>query len=363
LAGIVGVPWQDIATSASLEGDGLEYLDAEELDREGRWDLILGNPSENVPPNDPHMRESIAPRSGTNPLLGIPIAPATSQNPDENPINGHEQNVPLLDDLQYACTFELPTPRDCAMAGTYDCNANEQANNRSLCEYPNGPNTEGIQLRAKAYPGLRHLEVLKAVGDNGVVASICPKNTAPAAGLEPATDPSYGYNPAVASLLTALTARLGQCLPRELAPNTDEGSEEFGQVPCRLIEALPNRGEACGCDATKGRVPVDSADLRRSVHEELEGLSHCGRDTDVACDSYCLCEVEQLRGAELAACQAGSNPPELYGYCYIDEAKGIGNPELVSECPETQRRLLHWVGEGLPANGATMLMACFGAAL
>jgi hypothetical protein len=364
LAGIVGVPWQDIATQASLEGDGLAYLDAEGLAREGRWDLILGNPQGNVPPADPHMRESITPRSGTNPLLGIPIAPATSQNPEENPINGHEQNVPGNNDLQYACTFALPTPRDCSGAtGSCDCNALDQANNRPLCDYPNGPNTDGIQHSAKAYPGLRHLEVLKGVGENGVVASICPKNTAPAPGLLPATDPSYGYNPAVASLLALVSQRLGQCLPRELTPDTDQASETFGQVPCSAVEAVPSLGQACACDAATGRMPLDSSDLRRSVHEELEALARCGGNTRVACDSYCLCEVEQLKGPELAACQAGSNDPELYGYCYIDEAKGIGNPELVRQCPETERRLLHWVGEGLPANGALMLMACFGATL
>jgi hypothetical protein len=366
LAGILGVPWQDIATEQSLQGRGLEYLDAAELSAAGRWDLILGDRSKNLAPSDPHMHESIAPRTGANPLLGIPIAPATSTNSEENPINGHEQNVPGFDDLQYACTFRLPMARDCAVENSdaCDCNANEQVNNRPLCDFPNGPNTDGLQRYAKAYPGLRHLEVLKGVGNNGIVASICPKNTAPEAGLEPATDPSYGYNPAVASILEIFRERLGgQCLPRKLAPDADRASATFGQVPCSVVEAVPDVDGACGCDATQGRKDIESVDLRQAVRVELEANRLCGGDTSVNCNSFCLCEVKQLEGADLTACQAGSKDPNRYGYCYVDADQGIGDPALVSQCPATQKRLLRWTGEGLPANGSSMMMACLGAPL
>lgn len=364
LAGIVGVPWQDIATDASREGQRLEYLRAGELASSGRWDLILGNAAQNRPPSDPHMQESMNPRTGTNPLLGIPIAPATSQNPQENAINGHEQNVPLFDDLQYACTFKLPTPRNCDATNgdACDCNANEQGNNRSLCSYPNGPNTDGVQLYAKAYPGLRHLEVLKGVGENAIVASICPKNTEPAAGLRPETDPSYGYNPAVASILDIFRERLGgQCLPRKLDIETNQNSERFGQVPCNVIEAVPSNGGECSCDESKGRKALASADLREGARDGLRDNLQCGEDTGVDCSSYCLCEVEQLTGADGAACQSGATGADLYGYCYIDLEEGIGNPELVASCEANKKRVLHWTGEGLPAKGSTMLMACLGA--
>jgi hypothetical protein len=366
LAGILGVPWQDIATDESRQGRGLEYLDAAELEAAGRWDVILGDRSKNQAPTDPHMIESIGPRTGTHPFLGIPIAPATSTNPEENPINGHEQNVPAFDDLQYACTFKLPTPRDCAVESSdaCDCNASEQVHNRPLCDFPNGPGTDGLQRYAKAYPGLRHLEVLKGVGDNGIVASICPKNTEPEPGVERAADPSYGYNPAVASILEIFRERLGgQCLPRELEPNTDPTSEEFGQVPCSVVEAVPDDDGQCGCDPARGRSDVESVDLRKAVREELAANEVCGGKTDVSCASFCLCEVAQLEGAALQACQAGSRDPDLFGYCYVDADKGIGNPDLVAQCKGTQRRLLRWVGEGLPANGSHMMMACRGAPL
>ncbi|HVR18341.1 MAG TPA: hypothetical protein VMS65_01550 [Polyangiaceae bacterium] len=363
LAGIVGVPWQDIATEGSRESNQLEYLSAAGLKAAGRWDLILGDARANEQPLDPHMRESVSPRSGTNPVLGVPIAPATSQNPTENPINGHEQNVPGFDDLQYACTFELPAPQPCNASNdlTCECNASDQVKNSSLCEYPNGPNTDGVQRFAKAYPGLRHLEVLKGVGDNAIVASICPKNVEPAPGLAPASDPSYGYNPAVASILDIIGDRIGnQCLPRRLEPDTNPESETFGKVPCNVIEAVHT--DACACDATKGRSPLKD-DLRAGAHDALRGQGDCGGDTGVDCNSYCLCEVEQLTGSQGEACLDGSKDPNLYGYCYVDAEQGLGNPELVATCEPNKKRVLRWVGEGLPANGSTMLMACLGAPL
>src|SRR5262249_6867046 len=58
LLGIVGVPWQDVATSDSLASDSLNYMTASELVQNGRWDVMLGDPTANVPPTDPFMIES-----------------------------------------------------------------------------------------------------------------------------------------------------------------------------------------------------------------------------------------------------------------------------------------------------------------
>ncbi|HTQ02502.1 MAG TPA: hypothetical protein VMI54_01555, partial [Polyangiaceae bacterium] len=227
LAGIVGVPWQDIATSDSLNGDGLTYLTAAELDKAGRWPMILGD--DTTPPSDPLMQESIAPRSGSNPVLNAPLAPPTAATL-ANPINGHESNIVGKDDLQYACIFPLPTPRQCDTANgdACDCTADDQPYERPLCDYPNGPNTDGVQRYAKAYPGLRELGVLQGVKDNGIVASICAKHTVPAAGLAEEADGSYGYNPAVSAMGDIIRQRLArECLPRPLTVQTDPTAPDF----------------------------------------------------------------------------------------------------------------------------------------
>ena len=66
---------------------------------------------------DPFMVETPAPRSGMNPITTDLIMPASSTSQTASPINGHEQNLPNQDDLQYACTFKLTTPKSCTLAG------------------------------------------------------------------------------------------------------------------------------------------------------------------------------------------------------------------------------------------------------
>ncbi len=365
LTGIVGVPWQDIASADSLSGPGLRYLTAHELKEQGRWSMILGDEHG---PSDPLMRESIAPRTGTHPLLGSPVSPPSATVESMNPINGHEQTVVGHDDLQYACTFELPTPRPCNAdnADSCDCMAIDRDYNRPLCNYAGGPGTDGVQVAAKAYPGLRELAVLRGMGENGIVASICPKHTEPALGLTPEEDDSYGYNPAIAAMTAIIKARLSaQCLPRPLPVERSPKAKDFGKVPCAVVEAVRSKGEACGCDASHARTPLGGSDeaLPGAVREQLRMEGHCGGATGVACADYCLCKLESLTGPALDACQHGSDDGETYGYCYVDPGQGIGDPALVAECPATKRRSLRFVGEGLPANGSVTFMACQGAAL
>ena len=359
LAGIVGVPWQDLSTEGSWTGNGLTYLNGEQLEKAGRWPLILG--TDTAPASDPLMHETVEPRDGSHPLLNFSLVPPDSALPD-NPVNGHEQKVPARDDLQFACTFTLPTPRVCSDSSC-DCNADERDKDSPLCTYPADPMAEGTQIAAKAYPGRRQLEVLRGLRENAITASICPKNTAPAAGLTEAADPAYGYNPAIAALLELMKARFpSQCLPRALDVESNPASPDFGRVPCAVVEAVPKRGGACSCDENRGRKALDQSErgVPGAVEERMRAEKVCGGDTGVACSDFCQCKIEPLAGEELAACQDGSEDQTLYGYCYVDPAKGIGNSELVKECPQTQQRILRFVGNGLPASGSVTFMACFG---
>jgi len=60
---------RSIADDASQKGAGLRYLSAEELSMNGRWQVIAGDPSQNLAPSDPFMVESVAPRSGDGIVL------------------------------------------------------------------------------------------------------------------------------------------------------------------------------------------------------------------------------------------------------------------------------------------------------
>ena len=92
----------------------------------------------------------------------------------------------------------LPEARDCATPGTYaGCDCEDSTNDNPLCEVNAATGLRTDQVRAKAYPGVRQLAVLKGLGDQGVVGSICPSQ------IEDASTPDYAYRPAIASILDA----------------------------------------------------------------------------------------------------------------------------------------------------------------
>ncbi len=377
LAGIVGVPWQDIARkNAAGKPDLVGGLDAEgkaaggfqnggELAINGTWAVILGDPSCDFAkpacrPKDPLMIESIQPRAGTNPVTGDALAPP-QQADGPNPINGHEWKISAKADMQYACIFPLvdptsgkPAPMDCALAApesNCDCKSLGNFDMKPLCTGETGQ----LQARAKAYPARRELGVLKALGDQGIVASICPAQL----GDTGAAD--FGYRPAVG----AIVERLGQgalgdqlCLPNALPVDS------AGRADCVIVEArrAADAG-SCGC----------AAPARRSLAPDdplLAAVKAIGAEP-----WNCFCAIEQAAGdpdaagrpKALAACQDA--PPELTptsggapvdGWCYIDAERSppLGNPEVVKKCPASEHRALRFSGTADAATGATLLIAC-----
>ncbi len=200
LSTITGVPWQLIATQDSLAPTApLALMTPAELIASGTWDKLV--PKGNTPPTDPHMVESPLPRPGL---------PGPSAGLLEDPMHGHEWDVAKAfgapqgpGDLQYACIFKLPEPRDCTSAiGGCDCVTAGPKGSSPLCQETNGAYSS-IQRYGKAYPGLRQLEVTRQLADRGIVGSICPKT------LEGSIrDSGFGYNPVFEPLLTRLRASL-----------------------------------------------------------------------------------------------------------------------------------------------------------
>ena len=137
----------------------------------------------------------------------IPIVAATSTDPQENPINGHEQLVMKNDDLQYACIFPLSKPRDCTTlnnANDCDCNAEDSIATARSASRPRAERPRTTQYFAKAYPGLRLLDVARQLDTQSAVASICPRNS-----LDVEED-DYGYYAALRALQARLAPRLVQ---------------------------------------------------------------------------------------------------------------------------------------------------------
>jgi hypothetical protein len=204
------------------------------------WVKILGKDPQSYDYSgiDPHMIESVQPRTG--------LPGPTSAN-GADPISGREwitdqngagKDLPV--DLQYACTFPI-APRKCSGGSNCDCSAtgipHEQVS--PVCD-----STDiNTQVRAKAYPTPRELLVAKLLQKQGIVSSICPQDT---------TDSSegnllYGYRPAVAQIIERLKAGLTQsCLPEKLTLNTQ------GDADCLVLATLPDPGPQSACDAYSG---------------------------------------------------------------------------------------------------------------
>ena len=368
LAGIVGVPWQDIATAGSLTSPSqLAYLTSHELTEKGRWQQLVGDPSASppAPPSDPFMVESTAPRQGSNPNLASQIAPATSSNPKANAINGHEHSIPNFDDLQYACTFPLSTPKvcmsgdaacDCAPAKDGSTDALTVANS-PLCQPPAGGVPSTTQYLAKAYPGSRQLRVLEQFGENAIAASICPKITT--ATGSPSSDPNYGYNPAVMAIVDRLQEALrAKCLPRPIVAGPDKDGGPAQAIGCNVVEVQKSNDCECG---QPGRSPLPSA-LAGAVLRELQLTGSCGGSPGQStCDaaSFCLCQIHQETGDDLSSCVANA-ATDTPGFCYIDDSTS----SALRNCPPNQQQVLRFIeqdGAKIPAEGALLFLACSGA--
>jgi hypothetical protein len=386
LAGIVGVPWQDISDAASLASPTtLNYLTATDLVTQGRWTQLLGDPTTSppTPPTDPFMIETTGnpaelpmnlqghhgPRSGANPNVPTAmIVPSTSMNPVAT-INGHETNQPDFSDLQYACTFPLATPRVCAGGDSAcDCSPTKDgdatavtAENSPVCQPPAGGPPGTTQYYAKAYPGARELQVLKDFGGNAIVASICPKVPTCAT---PCQDPNYGYNPAVAAIISRLKEALkGKCLPRPLAKAKGPDGGVTNQVECEVIEA--QKAGMCNCPSattpTDGRIAADPS-VQSAVFRQLAAAGSCGAKGQIPCDatSFCMCEIQQETGMSETECEANNAQVDTPGYCYIDDPTS----SALKNCPANQKQLLRFVGDAtskVPAQGAIAFIACIGA--
>jgi hypothetical protein len=230
LAGIIGVPWQDIGfldasgnlvyipvTDAAWTGGATGSTKPVTAAPKGIWSNIYGDANANVVPGDIHMVESVEVRAGL---------PSPDSDTDADPINGHEWNT-AYQDLQYACTFPLPIARGCPCSSAdhdyatckyqhpSDCcdlgyHIDGRGNPSSGGEFKKPLCNRTTQVAAKAYPSLREIAVLRdyalssdAAGRNSVVTSICARDV-----TSDSASPGYGYNPAIDALVTRMKESL-----------------------------------------------------------------------------------------------------------------------------------------------------------
>jgi hypothetical protein len=364
-AAITGVPHQLLQ---STPGDGTCPATTAAADcpqkpelKSSDWQLILGQDpiNYNFTGVDFHMLESWYPRTQA---VAQAAGAANASNcpptaPDNcDPINGREYDTTYLQqgyaDLQYACTFQFANPKNCDLPqyyGACDCLASAPADagilappnaGSSLCQKNADGTYSDTQVYGKAYPSIDELYVAQQMGDYGIVSSLCPIHTTAAS----ATDPLYGYRPAVNAIVDRLKAALQvSCPPHKLTP------DEAGIVDDCLVLATFNDGTTT-CDNSLGYTDVSSAealaDFKANQHATWNGV---GKDpsTELTCQLAALpsaggqCEVP-----------ATATNTSYQGWCYVENT-GVAASDAGAGC---SYQILF--ANGGPLKNVTVSLTC-----
>jgi hypothetical protein len=345
---IGGVPNQLLTDS-----NGNFKLDLADSD----WQAILGQDPDHYVFDgiDPHMIQSTAPRAG---LLPQDAPPTGAYNLGSDPVQGREWNTltsTAAIDLQYACTFDLPAPKDCtatANQGACDCTgtAASAPDGPPLCD----PTTRTTQTKGKSYPQSRYQLVAKALGSQAVVASICAQNVTGST-----SSPTFGYNGAMQAIVNRLKNALsGQCLPQQLTAASD------GTIPCLILIEYPSQMQT-GSAGNFTDPPGSCTDAGMSILGKgsmadpdgsllarfNQGYLAALGDAGVGQTPPVVCEYQQLLQSAMAGnntytgatCEGQPNP----GWCYVSGAANTGG------CAQA----IKFGGAGPPA-GTTVNLEC-----
>ena len=273
------------------------------------WNAILGRDPVNFNYDgiDPHMIQSVSARAG------VP-QPSDTRGDNGDPADPVGRDWKTGDDdLQYACTFPLPTKRTCtAQDPSCDCAGTK---NPPLC----GP-TSGDQIKAKAYPTTREFMVVRALGDQGVIASLCPISL-----TVDKQDPTYGYNPAVKAIIDRLkNALTTQCLPQKLTRDTTSTDpKDKDKVPCLVLAQLGEVTDTCEAVGLPKPAPEILAKFLEAKKAESGDIKDGGTDLT----KFPVCELTQLVVQAGETCKDDANK----GWCYVENGNGK-NPS--GRCPQ-----------------------------
>lgn len=141
--------------------------------------------------------------------------------------------------------------------------------------------------------------------------------------------------------------------PLPLAPN--------GDPTCRMYSATPSRDADGACACASGSQRPAASDVADTVRDYFAKMVQCDFDALPACDDLCVCEVPMAAGDDLDSCLNDQVPNEgAEGWCYVSPEQGVGDPALVSECPDRQKRRLRYLETGIEAD-ALLALTCAGA--
>ena len=200
--------------------------------------------------------------------------------------------------------------RECKTSeASCDCSP-DSTGNPPLCGQGN------LQVKAKAYPTIREFQVVRALGDQGIISSLCPIQ------LTDDKKPTYGYRPAVAAIIDRLkNALTTQCLPQKLR----ETGAEAAQVPCLVLAQLSEPTDSCAAhnlSAPKKEIlDVFLAQQRAETGKVGEG------GLDLA--ALPVCEIPQQTVGRGESCKDATD----MAWCYV-ENDPANKKSPAGRCPQ-----------------------------
>lgn len=141
------------------------------------------------------------------------------------------------------------------------------------------------------------------------------------------------------------------CLPARLPVND-------GAASCVMVEVVGKNEEHADCTCSgPGRRPA-SAPLAELVQSDMLFQGRCQNDED--CAAHCFCELHHLTDSARAQCENEEEIGDAVGWCYVSPEQGLGNPELVEQCPATERRRARVLGIERQSEEDSYYIACQG---
>jgi hypothetical protein len=265
--------------------------------------------------------------SGIDPRMIESFGPTRGVPGDWTTTDSQSNGITLNVDLEYACTFPIPA-RDCSdPTNSLICDCPPSPTRRDGTAIPANeippvcdPNDVTKQIAAKSYPTVRELALAKLLGQEGILASICPIHV----NEQGPGDPLYGYRPAVSAIVNRLKSALaGQCVPHPLQPDPS------GNVPCLVLATLPTPGdETASCNRPDLGLSVpDAGVLARAQAQSGTSLP--------------ICAVDQLAVPAGQTCAGGARP----GWCYVTPS---------ASCPQA----IAFARTDSPPAGSVISMLC-----
>lgn len=135
--------------------------------------------------------------------------------------------------------------------------------------------------------------------------------------------------------------------PTATALDVDPASTVYGRAQCRVFEVMQAE-EDCSCDRSH-LAPLALEQLPNPIQRLIMPL-----------DAACACEIEQLSGPALGACQSAPDVSvhDSPGWCLLHPALGAVHDDVTEGCWESPHGYFRFAGRDVPSAGSYAVSVC-----